>query len=68
MGMASRASDDLILKAVRLRCKGMGPADVGRVIGKSSQFVSTACNRVRLADLAESGEKRAKVLRKYWDE
>ena len=66
MRRASRASDELILRALRLRCEGHGAVVIGAMLRKSCQFVSTACNRVRRADQDESGEPLAEVNKGYW--
>ncbi|WP_376872299.1 hypothetical protein [Albirhodobacter sp. R86504] len=64
----ARKSDELTLLMLRARASGKSATDIGRIIGKSSQFVSTATVRVMRADMAESGETRRSVALGYWKE
>lgn len=64
----ARKSDNLTLLMIRARASGKTAAEIGRIISKSSQFVSTATVRVMRADMAESGEARKVVARDYWKE
>ena len=58
-----RASDERVLKMIQLRCQGIGPTVIAERFGTTSQFVSVATNRVKRADIAESGEDAAGS---YW--
>lgn len=61
-----RQSDELTLEMVRLRSAGMSAVEISRKIGKTQQFVTTATNRVRRADVAESDEPKGVVDAAYW--
>jgi len=65
-GTDPRASDELTLRIIKLRCDGYTPAMIGRRIGRSQQYVSTATVRVCRADRQESGEPRDAVMAAYW--
>ena len=64
--VASRETDEHVLSMIKARADGAGPQAIGDMIGKTSQYVTTAVNRVRNADLKESGEDHATVLAHYW--
>lgn len=64
--ITERESDERAIRMVKLRGKGYTPAQIGRRIGMSPQFVSTATLRVRNDDLEFSGEPGAVVNQKYW--
>lgn len=62
----TRADDDRLLSMVAARSKGLSSREVGQVVGLEREAVRTAVNRVRAADLAESGENRGAVMAAYW--
>lgn len=61
-----RQSDELTLKMLDLRSRSVSPTQIAERIGSTSQFVSTATNRVRRADQDESGEPLEVVNAGYW--
>lgn len=64
-----RASDELTLRCVKLRASGLSNAEIGRRIGKTSQFVSTATNRVIRDDMdhiAGTDDANAEAFGAYW--
>lgn len=46
-----RSVDDLTLEMIRLRVTGYSVTSIGEMFGFKSQYVSTATNRVRDADI-----------------
>jgi hypothetical protein len=63
MPTAPRDADELLLDMLRLRTRGLTPTAIAAKFGLGVQYVSTATNRVRRADAAESGED---VAGAYW--
>lgn len=61
----SRADDEALLDMLAARSAGVSSYDIGRQIGMTGEAVRIATNRVRDADLAESGEADACFA--YWD-
>ncbi len=66
MTSKARQSDETVLRLLDLRTAGLSPTILAERTGRSPQFVSTATNRVRDADLAESGEDPDRVAACYW--
>lgn len=64
--LTERQSDERLLKMLGLRTDGISPAKIGRIIGMSAQFVSTATLRARRDDEKQSGEPARSVARGYW--
>ena len=62
---ASRDSDDRLLHLIALRCAGYSAAQTGARYGMADTAVRTMTNRVRDADVVESGEPREAVLAAY---
>jgi len=61
----SRQSDDLvILRLVRMRAGGLTTVQIAKRTGLSDGYVRSATNKVRAADIAESGEPDAAAG--YW--
>lgn len=66
MRIPGRAEDDLVLVALAMRQRGVSAREIARELGFASpEAVRTATNRVRDADLAESGEDPALVAAAY---
>jgi hypothetical protein len=61
-----REDDELLLKRIALRCAGTSATEIARQTGGFPQSIYNLTNRVREADLRESGERRAVVLTAYW--
>jgi DNA-binding MarR family transcriptional regulator len=61
-----KMSDDAILTLVRLRSAGIRVSRIAKDAGCTSAYVVTTTDRIRAADLAESGESKAAVARGYW--
>jgi hypothetical protein len=59
-------SDDEQLSWVRERAAGVSPAVIAAKSGANEAYVRAATNRIRTADIAESGENRVDVERAYW--
>jgi len=62
----SRGADDRLLTAVRLRAAGMKHDAVAGLSGMTVAEVRQRTDRVRRADLDESGEPPEAVLAHYW--
>lgn len=62
---ASRRDDDRALHMLDMRGDGMSSGVIGRLLGMSDSAVRVITNRIRAADLAESGEPREAVLAAY---
>jgi hypothetical protein len=61
----SRADDERLLLILALRKRGVPSAKVAEAAGVSRANIDNAVSRVRLADLAESGEQSDVVRRGY---
>lgn len=61
----SRASDERLLHALRLRAQGWENAQLAAQFGTTTGGLRRDLNRIIAADLAESGEPAAQVLRAY---
>jgi hypothetical protein len=66
--MAGRinVSDDDLLWAVRMRVAGHSTEVIAAEIGCSGTYVRAATNRVRNADIKESGDISDEVKGAYW--
>lgn len=62
---ASRREDDRARLMLDMRGDGMSSGVIGRLLGMSDSAVRVITNRVRAADLAESGEPREAVMAAY---
>jgi len=67
---SDRANDETLLRALAMRCAGAGASEIAaRLRFTRPEAVRIAINRVRAADLEESGEPAAAVLAAYtWSE
>jgi len=63
--IASRREDERALLMLDMRGDGMSSGVIGRLLGMSDSAVRVITNRIRAADLAESGEPREAVLAAY---
>lgn len=63
---SSRAEDEALLAMVRARASGLDSVQIAATRGRTPEGVRIATNRVRAADLAESGEPAEIVERAYW--
>lgn len=63
--IASRREDVRARLMLDMRGDGMSSGVIGRLLGMSDSAVRVITNRVRAADLAESGEPRAAVMAAY---
>lgn len=63
--IASRREDVRARLMLDMRGDGMSSGVIGRLLGMSDSAVRVITNRVRAADLAESGEPREAVLAAY---
>lgn len=63
--LTTRYDDERHLKWLKLRCGGLKTADIGERFGVPETQVRVACNRIRNADLEESGEPAGRVLAAY---
>lgn len=61
----TRKDDERLLLILALRKRGVPSAKVAEAAGMSRANVDNAVSRVRLADLAESGEPESVVRRGY---
>lgn len=64
--IATRADDEQVLRWIAMRKRGVAPLDIETSEGLSLRRVSVATNRVRLADIEESGEPHSEVSKHYW--
>lgn len=64
-GRGTRAEDDAVLEMIRLRCALRISSRVSDVLGISQERIRVATDRVRKADLAESGEPPVTVNAAY---
>lgn len=62
---ASRREDVRARLMLDMRGDGMSSGVIGRLLGMSDSAVRVITNRIRAADLAESGEPREAVLAAY---
>lgn len=62
---ASRREDERALLMLDMRGDGMSSGVIGRLLGMSDSAVRVITNRIRAADLAESGEPREAVMAAY---
>ena len=62
---ASRRDDERALLMLALRRDGVSTGVLGRLFGMTGSAVRVATNRIRAADLAESGKPREAVLAAY---
>ena len=62
---ASRREDGRALLMLDMRGDGMSAGIIGRLLGMSDSAVRVITNRIRAADLAESGEPREAVMAAY---
>ena len=63
--IASRREDGRALLMLALRRDGVSTGVLGRLLGMTGSAVRVITNRIRAADLAESGEPREAVLAAY---
>ena len=63
--IASRREDERALFMIATRCDCMSAGVIGRLLGMSDSAVRVITNRIRAADLAESGEPREAVMAAY---
>jgi len=63
---ASRREDERALHMLALRRDGVSTGVLGRLFGMTGSAVRVATNRIRAADLAESGEPAEVVRAAYW--
>lgn len=61
-----RREDEEILHWLALRAMGAGFRQIAADVGRAEQTVCDACQAVRSADLAESGEPERAVAAEYW--
>jgi hypothetical protein len=66
MGIRLRDDDEFLLWLVRQRAAGATPTDLATRLGRTTQYVTTATNRVMEADIEESGEPEAELRTHYW--
>ncbi|PHP28017.1 hypothetical protein [Limimaricola cinnabarinus] len=59
-------TDDTVLSWLERRRAGQTCLAIARTDGADKRVVLTTTNRVRAADLAESGEGPVRVLEGYW--
>lgn len=64
--LKSAWSDDDVLSWVRDRANGRSCAAIAARSGAGESYIRAATNRVRDADIAESGERPDVVRRAYW--
>lgn len=62
---ASRREDVRARLMLDMRGDGMSAGVIGRLLGMSDSAVRVITNRIRAADLAESGEPREAVMAAY---
>ncbi|WP_139291340.1 hypothetical protein [Paracoccus sp. SM22M-07] len=60
------ARDNRDLAIVRARAEGVASGDIAERLGLHEAYVRTMSNRIRQADLDESGEDRKAVFACYW--
>ena len=65
-GRTDRAEDVVHLAWLSLRAAGHSSAAIAAAFGASPAYVRAATNRIRAADLAESGERPDIVAGAYW--
>lgn len=65
-GRAYRHEDELHLAWLRLRCQGLNSDQIGERFGTTGERVRVATQRIRKADLQESGEPQEIVQEAYW--
>ena len=63
--IASRREDVRARLMLDMRGDGMSAGVIGRLLGMSDSAVRVITNRIRAADLAESGEPREAVMAAY---
>lgn len=63
--IASRREDGRALLMLALRRDGVSTGVLGRLFGLTDSAVRVITNRIRAADLAESGEPREVVMAAY---
>jgi predicted transcriptional regulator len=63
--IASRREDVRARLMLDMRGDSMSAAVIGRLLGMSDSAVRVITNRIRAADLAESGEPREAVMAAY---
>lgn len=63
--IASRREDARALLMLALRRDGVSTGVLGRLFGMTGSAVRVITNRIRAADLAESGEPREAVMAAY---
>lgn len=66
MSAVRHFSDRDVLDWVRRRAAGESSAAIAARCGAHDAYVRVATNKVRAADLAESGEDPRQVERAYW--
>lgn len=66
MATADREIDEAVLTMIRLRALGETSAKIAKRFHTSPEYVRVCTNKVRGADLRESGEDRDAVARRYW--
>lgn len=62
----SRSDDNLLLVMVEARCLGWGASKIAQLFGVAPSVVRVSTNRVRAADIKESGEPVKFVGGAYW--
>lgn len=60
----TRAEDELLLRILRAR-ESMSSTEIGAPLGISGTYVRRMTNRVRAADLEQSGERAEVVMAAY---
>lgn len=64
--IATRAEDERLLDALRLRAEGVAPREIADLHKTTRDAVMGATRRVLVADLAQSGEPEDVVRAGYW--
>ncbi|ADO43135.1 hypothetical protein [Ketogulonicigenium vulgare] len=63
--LPTRQDDELILRALAMRVRGISLSEVGDILGVGKSTIGMATQAVFEADLRESGERAAVVDRGY---
>ncbi len=64
--LPTRQDDELHLRAVRMRSIGVSAATTARRLGLESARARVITNRIKQADIKESGEPQDVVRSAYW--
>ncbi|MDF0598970.1 hypothetical protein [Psychromarinibacter halotolerans] len=62
----TRDDDEILLRMLGMRCDGAASSAIGRAFGVTASRVRVMTDRVRHADVAESGEPADVVQAAYW--